>query len=194
MAEYTRQTPDKRVESLRRFSQRINETPEIQKLLSDWNLQFTKELERFNARILAPEKIFGGKSSSATYQEENADWGNAFRKWQMVSVASCGKWAVIYPPRDEGPTKDFISSLVKVAPSLGLVLGQPKTFKLLDNRPATYIQQLDKTIDMGPELVMVVIPNNKGEHYHAIKKKCCIEKPIPSQVDVIYIFWIGIWN
>ena len=32
------------------------------------------------------------------------------------------------------------------------------------------------------QMVMVVIPNNKGEHYHAVKKKCCIERPIPSQV------------
>ena len=29
---------------------------------------------------------------------------------------------------------------------------------------------------------MIVIPNNKGDHYNAIKKKCCVEKPIPSQV------------
>ena len=32
------------------------------------------------------------------------------------------------------------------------------------------------------EIVMVVIPNNKGEHYHAVKKLCCIEKPVLSQV------------
>ena len=28
---------------------------------------------------------------------------------------------------------------------------------------------------------MIVIPNNKGDHYSAVKKKCCLEKPIPSQ-------------
>ena len=114
MAEYTRQTPDKRVESLKRFSQRINETPEIKQLLSDWNLQFSEALEKFNARILTPIEIVGGGRSTAKYQEENADWGNAFRKWTCLSTAQCGKWAVIYPPRDEAPAKDFISSLIKV--------------------------------------------------------------------------------
>merc|ERR1719186_2546804 len=29
---------------------------------------------------------------------------------------------------------------------------------------------------------MVVIPNDKGEHYHAVKHRCCIDRPIPSQV------------
>jgi len=182
IAKYTRQAPDKRIESLNKFSQRISNTPEIKTMLAEWNLQFSKDLEKFNARILPPEHILGGKGSKTSYQLENADWGNCFRKWSMVSVASCSKWAVIYPPRDEESTKAFVSSLIKVGPSLGLCLGNPKFVKLLDNRPATYIQQLDRVIDLGPEIVMIVIPNNKGEHYTAVKKKCYLDKPIPSQV------------
>merc|ERR1712098_40799 len=34
---------------------------------------------------------------------------------------------------------------------------------------------------MKPQLVMIVIPNNKGDHYAAVKTKCCVERPIPSQ-------------
>ena len=60
-------------------------------------------------------------------------------------------------------------------------MGNPKIFMMSDNRPATYIQQLDQVIDMKPAIVMIVIPNNKGDHYAAVKKKCYLEKPIPSQ-------------
>ena len=42
-----------------------------------------------------------------------------------------------------------------------MTMGSPKVFELDDNRPATYIQQLDKVIDMSPAIVMVIIPNNK---------------------------------
>merc|ERR1712133_325049 len=59
--------------------------------------------------------------------------------------------------------------------------GKPKVFTLPDNRPASYIQELDKIIQMKPSIIMAVIPNNKGDHYAAIKKKCVIENPIPSQ-------------
>lgn len=31
-------------------------------------------------------------------------------------------------------------------------------------------------------MIMAVVPNNKGDNYHAIKKLLCIEKPLPSQV------------
>ena len=63
--------------------------------------------------------------------------------------------------RDEAVTKEFVNSLKKVAPSLGMSMGSPKIFMLTDNRPATYIQQLDKVIDTKPAIVMVVIPNDK---------------------------------
>ena len=62
--------------------------------------------------------------------------------------------------RDEAVTKEFVNSLKKVAPSLGMTMGAPKIFSLTDNRPATYIQQLDQ-VDMQPSIVMIVIPNNK---------------------------------
>ena len=35
---------------------------------------------------------------------------------------------------------------------------------------------------MKPEMIMVIVPNNKGDNYHAIKKILCIDKPMPSQV------------
>ena len=68
----------------------------------------------------------GGGSSKATYQLENADWSSAFRKWNSVSVGDCKKWAVMYASRDEAVVKEFISSICKVAPSLGMKMGNPK--------------------------------------------------------------------
>ena len=35
---------------------------------------------------------------------------------------------------------------------------------------------------LGMKLAMTVVPNNEGNHYAAVKKKCYLEKPIPSQV------------
>ena len=35
---------------------------------------------------------------------------------------------------------------------------------------------------MGPTMVMTVVPNNKGEVYHAVKKVCYVESPTASQV------------
>merc|ERR1719154_569998 len=182
MGEYTRQDPEKRTKTLLKFAERLNGTKEIADNMAAWNLKFAKDLIQFRARIFKPETILGCKGSKATYQMDNADWGTAFRKWNSFSAPSCSKRAIVFNPKDEAVTKEFVNSLKKVAPSLGLTMAAPKTFMLTDNRPATYIQQLDKVIETKPSIVMVVIPNDKGDHYAAIKKKCYLEKPIPSQV------------
>jgi len=179
---YTRQEPKKRMETLKKFSQRISGHPGIRKDLEDWGLKFSTELETFKARVLPPEKILGGKNSSTSYTLDNADWSKCFRKWESVSAKSLASWAVVYCMKDELATKEFLASLYKVAPSLGMTIKPPKMIGISDYKPSTYLTSLDKVLDLKPELVMVVVPNNKGEHYAVIKKKLCLDVPTPSQV------------
>ena len=42
-----------------------------------------------------------------------------------------------------------------------MTVGNPKEFKLTDNRPASYVQTLDQVIKMELSIIMVVILNNK---------------------------------
>merc|ERR1712142_1134423 len=69
----------------------------------------------------------------------------------------------------------------KVGPSLGMSFGAPKGFAIVDNRTASYVTALNQAIAANPSIVMIVIPNNKGEHYAAVKKIACCENPIPTQ-------------
>ena len=68
---------------------------------------------------------------------------------------------MVYPTRDEAAVKEFVREMKQCAPNLGLALANPKLFMLADNRAATYIQQLDVVLDTKPQIVMVVIPNDK---------------------------------
>ena len=51
-----------------------------------------------------------------------------------------------------------------MVPSLGLTMAAPRTHMLTGNRPATYIQRLDVVLNEKPQIVMVVIPNDRGDH------------------------------
>jgi len=181
MGQFTRQDPVKRTQVLKKFSERLATNPKVEEDMKAWNLALGRDLVEFRARILEPEIIIGDGKATATYKMDNADWGSCFRNWKQYSVVSCAKWAVINNSRDATVTTEFIQSLKKVSPSLGMKMGEPKVFTLPDNRPASYIQELEKVIKMNPAIIMVVIPNNKGDHYAAIKKKCVIESPVPSQ-------------
>jgi len=181
MGAFTRQDPVKRTQTLKKFSERLNNNPQVNEDMKAWNLALGKDLVSLRARILEPETILGSKNKTATYKMDNADWSSCFRNWSQFSVVNLQKWAVVVPTKDAGLATEFVNSLKKVGPSLGMTVGNPKEFKLTDNRPATYVQTLDQVIKMGPSIIMVVIPNNKGDHYAAVKKKCVIEQPTPSQ-------------
>jgi len=182
LGEFTRQGPAARTEALTKFSKRLSNNPEIIKEMSAWNLEFSKDLESFQARVLPPENILGGGSAKATYKLDNADWSSAFRKWNSYTSIPITKWAILYTSRDETNAKEFIQALSKVTPTLGMTLKPPKTVVISDNKPATYLSALDKVLEMSPQMVMVVVPNNKGDHYATVKKKCYLEKGVASQV------------
>ena len=110
-------------------------------------------MEEFQSRCLKPEQILGGGKSKASYVLENADWGTCFRKWQVLSGKNFTKWACVVPMRDEAITKEFIASLLKVSPSLGFKISNPKMMMLPDNRPASYIKELDAVCKMEPQVI-----------------------------------------
>ena len=107
------------------------------------------------------------------------------RKRNSLDAPDLNKWTVIHSQRDEAVTREFVSSLIKVTPSLGMKWSKPRMVSLPDHKPSSYETALDQVLAQNPQIVMAVIPANKGDHYTVIKKKCSLERPIspiPSQV------------
>jgi hypothetical protein len=51
-----------------------------------------------------------------------------------------------------------------------------------DTRVQSYVSTLNTCIQMDALFVFVVVPNDTGDVYATVKKKLCIDSPIPSQV------------
>lgn len=43
----------------------------------------------------------------------------------------------------------------------------------------------------GCQMIMVIVPNNKGDIYKAIKSVLCVESPVPSQVITLSLLQKG---
>lgn len=50
------------------------------------------------------------------------------------------------------------------------------------DRNDEYIKAIIEGINMDPEFIMIVVTNDRADRYAAIKRKLCIDRPIPSQV------------
>lgn len=61
-------------------------------------------------------------------------------------------------------------------------LSAPVSMEIADDRQTTYTQQLEKCANENPQLIMCVVTNNNADRYSNIKKKCCVQHPVPTQV------------
>lgn len=57
MADHTRMNPDRRIDRLRIFNQRLQHTEASVKVLNDWNMTLDKNLAEIKGRILDPQRI-----------------------------------------------------------------------------------------------------------------------------------------
>ena len=71
------------------------------------------------------------------------------------------------------------------AHGMGCRIDKPKIVDVRDDRSNTYAELLERILSTSsPELVFCIVPNNRTERYSAIKKKCILDRPTPSQVLV----------
>ncbi len=71
--------------------------------------------------------------------------------------------------------------LLQVCQGMGFTMAAPKMVAMPDNRTGTYVQNIKPAVDHKMQMVLIILPNNKTEAYHAIKKELCVNAAIPSQ-------------
>lgn len=77
----------------------------------------------------------------------------------------------------------FLDTLTKVSIGVSFRVELPKVHTIRDDRPGTYSDTLERILSKEiPQLVFCVVSNNRSDRYSAIKKKCCVDRPVPSQV------------
>ena len=64
----------------------------------------------------------------------------------------------------------------------GISIEEPKAVELNDDRTESYLKTIRDNIQPNLQLIVTVFPTQRDYRYSAVKKLCCIESPIPSQV------------
>ena len=96
--------------------------------LESWGFGFSNELASVRGRVLDREKIiFATPRGNEKPEQANdkADWTNAFRSRQMLSVKSLDSWAIIVPQRDRQNLDNLIQTMIKVAKPLNFIIQRP---------------------------------------------------------------------
>lgn len=125
MGEHTRLNPDRRIQRLKAFNNRLQSSQASQDVLSSWNMKLDKNLVEIPGRLLATEKILFGAGRKYTC-DERADWTREFRNNAMYHHVDIRRWYVIVPKRNVREVQDFVQMCIKAAGSMKMHISEPR--------------------------------------------------------------------
>jgi len=180
VAAITRVTPQYRAQTIAKFIQRVKSNPEAYKLLTNWGLQIADNTLPLQARLLEPETLIFARGRQERVGPKG-DWNRAATS-SVLTPVNLTKWAILFPEKNKGPVQAFCKTMQNNAQRMGITVANPKVVALPDDRTDSYVKQLRSLLSPSVQLVLMVVPQQKSDRYSAIKKLCCIEMPVASQV------------
>lgn len=172
----TRLNPEKRIESLLKFSKRLFSANQTENTLSKYNLKFDQSLVEFTGRRIDDQKVYFGQGKFSM----GSEWQMAFKDKPMFICIEMQRWTTIYPRRVEREVEEFIENIRLTGSKMGFRINDPQVIKLEKDNVGEYSRALSRVQD--PQMVFCLIPRNQADYYMAIKKECAVERGICSQV------------
>ncbi|XP_005096149.1 piwi-like protein 1 [Aplysia californica] len=187
LAVHTRIAPPQRVNTLETFARQINSNEEAQKVLQPWGMTIAPKVVEMQGRELNAEKLLvKNPKEKATmeisYDIQYADWSRNMRNIHLLNAVPMTNWLVIYPSRCGQVAGELSDCLIRVGKGMGMQIMQPCGVEITSDRNESYLQAIRQNLNPQVQMIVTVVPNNKKDRYDAIKKSCCIDNPVPSQV------------
>jgi aubergine-like protein len=90
----------------------------------------------------------------------------------------------LFNPRDEPTAKSFCKQLALSGRPLGMEINSPRPIQIHGTNPEVFVSTINNTIrnSCDLQLVVIIFPNQREDRYNAVKRICCSDMGIPSQV------------
>ncbi|XP_063975996.1 piwi-like protein Siwi isoform X2 [Diachasmimorpha longicaudata] len=179
LAEHTRVEPRKRIDKLLAFNRRLHNEPTIQQEFQNWNLKLDTKLLQVPGRLLPKENVYFGDNQKVE-AGINGDWTRSIND-SLYITAELKSWVVVVPERLVREAKNFVAVMMRSAKNF--LISEPQYRTISSDRSESYTACLERIMStVNPQLVMCILMKHRADTYSAIKKKLCIDRPVPSQV------------
>ncbi|XP_006904442.1 piwi-like protein 2 isoform X1 [Pteropus alecto] len=175
-------SPKQHHNALECLLQRISKNEAASNELTRWGLCLQKDVHKIEGRVLPMERINLRNTSFITSQELN--WIKEVTRDLSILTVPMHFWALFYPKRAMDQARELVNMLEKIAGPIGMRLSPPAWVELKDDRIETYVRTIQSMLGVEGKIQMVVciIMGTRDDLYGAIKKLCCVQAPVPSQV------------
>ncbi|XP_033230969.1 piwi-like protein Siwi isoform X2 [Belonocnema kinseyi] len=181
LATHTKLDPKARIERLMSFNRRLLRESKVVNELNDWGLKLGNKLVNLTGRVIPRDKII--MADGVTLSPRGANWDGEIRANKMLITTELRDWVVIITQRMKNDCQEFISGIIRSANGMRFKVEKPRIAELYGDRSSYYTEMIESVMSKSnPQLVMCLVPNNNLDRYSAIKKKCCVDRPVLSQV------------
>ncbi|KAL6255908.1 hypothetical protein P5V15_013149 [Pogonomyrmex californicus] len=181
LATHTCISPSSRIDKLMRFNNRLRHEPKVVQEFKDWDMSLDRNLLQFPARVLYDEKIV--VANNYKVNSFRGDWTRNMQRAHLFHNKELRNWVLIGSQRDRGAVDRFLNTLLQVSSQMSFRVTRPQENWLREDKSSSYTEMLEYILSRSsPDLIFCVVSNNRSDRYAAIKKKCCIDRPVPSQV------------
>uniref|UniRef100_A0A1B6BXC6 Piwi domain-containing protein n=1 Tax=Clastoptera arizonana TaxID=38151 RepID=A0A1B6BXC6_9HEMI len=172
---------NERQRALKTFINNIRDNEKASKLLNDWGLRIDNTPLRLEGRVADHETIFFGQNKEVPL---NADpnWNRQCTSYHMLNVVDLNHWFIVHTQNDSQCVNEFVMKFIEFAGKMGMRVQQPNLIPLPNDRSESYLKALKSNITDHTRLVVVVFRSARDDMYSAVKKLCCVERPVASQV------------
>ncbi|NXG62241.1 PIWL2 protein, partial [Hemiprocne comata] len=176
------QSPRQHYMRLTSLLHRIKDNPEASHELLRWGLYLDPDIHRTQGRILPVERI--NLRHSSFLPAGDLSWSKEITREASISVVHMNYWLLVYPKRLHNLAKDLVVTMGSVCVPMGMQISQPALVELRDDRIETYAKTIRGVLssDDKVQLLLCIISTTREDLYGAIKKLCCVQAPVPSQV------------
>ncbi|KAM6040380.1 piwi-like protein 2 [Chlamydotis macqueenii] len=176
------QSPRQHYLRLTSLLRRIKESPEASQELMRWGLSLDPDIHRTQGRVLPAERINLRRSSFVP--AEDLSWSKEVVREASISVIAVNYWLLVYPKRLKDLARDLVAAMESVCGPIGMHVSRPALVELKDDRVETYAKTIRSVLSSEDkvQLLLCIISGNREDLYGAIKKLCCVQSPVPSQV------------
>ncbi|OBS73023.1 hypothetical protein A6R68_12405, partial [Neotoma lepida] len=175
-------SPKQHHSALECLLQRISQNDTANNELTRWGLSLQKDVHKIEGRLLPMERINLRSTSFVT--SEDLNWVKEVTRDASILTIPMHFWALFYPKRAMDQARELVNMLEKIAGPIGMRISPPAWVELKDDRIETYIRTIQSLLGVEGKIQMVVciIMGTRDDLYGAIKKLCCVQSPVPSQV------------
>jgi aubergine-like protein len=173
--------PAERCDRLTKFVNNFKSNEKVNVELKKWEMDFSNQPSALMGRTLQPESLMFGRGVTKLL-DHRADWGNDLKKVQMLSSINLRDWIVVFPMSKKAAASQFVRYYSEVIGSMGINAERPKEVQMNSDNADQYVNTLKQEITDKTQMVVCIVSSKSKVRYDAIKRICCLERPVPSQV------------